>query len=355
MVRSTFGVQRLVAQTARWWQRRLLLPGILLSLCLVLTACPARATPTAAPTPSPTRTPIVPTATPQPMNLMDTLAAAENLKTLTTALQAADLVEKLESPGPFTIFAPTDDAFATLAPDSLDDQARFFDLLLYHIVAGRIPADALTSGATFTSLLGDDLTLSITDTVGTQVIQVNDATLVGSAIQATNGLIYVIDRVLQPPVAAGAITNTPLTSALPNIGLPLITEVLAADTRFRTLVRALQATGVYTELQGAGPFTLLAPVDDGFMALPRPLADSVFAGTAVWVRVLHFHIIPGKRRLAAEIENEQSERTLEGSDLLFLRQADKLFVNEAEIIAPDLEAANGIIHIIDTVLVPPLD
>jgi transforming growth factor-beta-induced protein len=135
----------------------------------------------------------------------------------------------------------------------------------------------------------------------------------------------------------------------------LIPEVLAADPRFRTLVRALQSTGVYTELQGAGPFTLLAPIDDAFASLPSPLADSIFEGTPVWMRVLHFHIIPGEQGLAIEIENEQSKRTLEGSDILFLRKQDKLFANEAEIIEPDIKTANGIIHVIDTVLVPPLD
>ncbi len=368
MVRNNLWVQWLVNQAARWQQSRLGLPGILLSLCLVLTACPARNTPTATPAPSPTRTPIVPTATPQPMNLMDTLAAAENLKTLTTALQAADLVEKLESPGPFTIFAPTDEAFATLTPNILDDQARFFDLLLHHVVAGRIPTSTLTSGTTFTSLLGDDLTISISNTVGTQVIQIDNATLTGNAIPATNGLIYVIDQVLEPAAAAGAIANnlsisnpsnpaitSSVTSALPTVGSSLIPEVLAADPRFRTLVRALHSTGVYTELQGAGPFTLLAPIDDAFASLPSPLADSVFEGTPVWIRVLRFHIIPGEQGLAIEIENEQSKRTLEGSDILFLRKQGTLFANEAEIIEPDIETANGIIHVIDTVLVPPLD
>ncbi len=132
MVRSTLGGRQLMAQAARWQQSRLFLAGILLSLCVVLAACPARATPTATPAPVSTRTPAVPTPTPQPMNLIDTLAAAENLKTLTTALQAADLVEKLESPGPFTIFAPTDEAFAMLTPDSLNDQARF--LICYSIM-----------------------------------------------------------------------------------------------------------------------------------------------------------------------------------------------------------------------------
>ncbi len=224
----------------------------------------------------------------------------------------------------------------------------------------------MTAGAAFTSLLGDDLTVSITDTVGTgtlgtEVIRINDATLIGSVIQATNGLIYVIDRVLQPTgVVTGTIANTPVVtgsvaSGLPAVALPLITDLLATDPRFRTLVQALQATGVYTELQSAGPFMLLAPVDDAFAALPSPLADNVFAGTAVWMRILRFHIIPGKRQLAAEIENEQNERTQEGSDILFLRKEGALFANEAEVIAPDLEAANGIIYVIDTVLVPPLD
>ena len=320
----------------------------LVVFCLLLTACAARPDPTAAPRPTQSETAtVLPTPTPQPMDMIETVAAAGNLETITTALQAADLVEKLKSAGPFTLFAPTDEAFAALDPALLDDPARFFDLLLYHIVAGRLPTATLINGAAFTTLLGDDLTITVTSTVTGTDSLVNDARLITPGVVATNGVVHIIDKVLLPPIAATAgAAPTPLLT---------INAVLEADSRFASLVSALKATGVYTELAGTGPFTVLAPVQQAFAALPASLAESLSAGTDVGKRILHFHLIAGKQVPSTALRNEQVERTQEGSDLLFTIQKGALFAGEAKIIETDLQAANGVIHVIDTVLVPPFD
>ncbi len=322
--------------------RRIIFLPILLVLSLVLAACPPGPAPTAAPiVPTPVATKAsIPTPTPHPMDIVDTLAATGNFATLATAIQVTDLSAKLKSTGPFTVFAPTDQAFAALPPGLFNDKDHLWEVLLYHIAATRVTSDSLSSGATIKTLLGDDLKVSKQG----KMIKVNDATLIATPIQATNGLIYALDKVLLPPAKASAATAK-----------ATISDILTTDARFSTLVDALKATGVYTELQGTGPFTIFAPAQQAFSNLPSPLIGSLFRGPQVWTRVLHYHIISGKKLLAADMTNQRVEQTEEGSTLVFSKQGDTLLVGEAKITETDIQAANGVIHVIDKVLVPPLD
>ncbi len=322
--------------------RRTLSLSILLILSLILAACSSSGPrPTAIPAASTVvATVAAPTPTPHPMDIADTLAAAGNFATLVTALQVANLSESLKGADPVTIFAPTDQAFAALEPGLLDNQERIAEVLRYHIAATRVTSDSLTSGATVKTLLGDALKISEEG----KIIKVNGATIIATPIQATNGVIYVLDKVLLPPAKASA-ANSAAT----------ISEVLLTDERFSTLVAALKATDVFTELQGAGPFTLFAPAQDAFSSLPGPLVGSLFRGPEVWTRVLHYHIVSGKKLLAADFTDQQVEQTQEGSTLVFSKQGSTILVGEAKIIQTDIQAANGVIHVIDKVLVPPLD
>ena len=319
--------------------------SLLLMLSLLLAGCP-NPTPTT-PTPvsaTPVATLKAPTPTPKPTDLMSTMAAAGNLTTFVAGLQTVDLTEKLKSPGPFTIFAPTDQAFAALNQSTLDDPAHFFDVMLYHIAATRLLTTSLNTTVTVTTLLGEDVQIGKTG----RVYQINDAELAMPPIQATNGLIYVINKVLLPTTQSSAdVANASQ--------LGTINQVLAADPRFGTLVDALKATGVYTDLQGAGPFTLFAPVNQAFSTLPTPLVDNLFKGTSVWTRVLHYHLVPGKKLLAAGFMSKQVEQTQEGSPVVITTKDKTIFVEAAKVIQTDIIASNGVIHVIDQVLVPPLD
>jgi uncharacterized surface protein with fasciclin (FAS1) repeats len=204
--------------------------------------------------------------------------------------------------------------------------------------------ESLTTTATVTTLQGEDVRISKD---GREII-VNDAHLAMAPIQATNGIIYVIDKVLLPTAKSGTDTTN-------GAKLGTINEVLAADPRFGTLVNALKATGVYTELQGAGPFTLFAPARQAFSTLPNSLVDNLFEGTDIWTRVLHYHIIPGKKLLAAGFMGKQVEQTQEGSPLVITTKDKTILVEAAKVIQTDIIASNGVIHVIDKVLVPPLD
>lgn len=140
-------------------------------------------------------------ATPaEPQDIVDTAIGAGNFTTLVAGLQAADLVDALKGEGPFTVFAPTDDAFAAIPASTLkallaDPKGQFAKILLYHVVPGKIMAADLSDGLEADTLHGSKVKFSIVD----DTVKINDATIVTTDIVATNGVIHVIDAVLLPP------------------------------------------------------------------------------------------------------------------------------------------------------------
>jgi uncharacterized surface protein with fasciclin (FAS1) repeats len=176
-----------------------LLLALLLLPTLMLTACGGGSAPPAAtPTPRPTSAP--PTATPAPANLVETAARSGALTTLVAAVDAAGLTEKLTDAGPYTIFAPTDDAFAGLPAGALqrllaDPEGELLDILLYHVAAGETGSDALADGLSIPTLLDAPLTVARTG----DGVTVNGSTVITPDVQATNGVIHVVDQVLLPP------------------------------------------------------------------------------------------------------------------------------------------------------------
>jgi uncharacterized surface protein with fasciclin (FAS1) repeats len=159
---------------------------------------PATATPSATGTPSATAT-----AAAQP-DIVATAAATGDFVTLVAALDAAGLTETLEGEGPYTVFAPTDDAFAELPQGTLeslmtDPQGGLIDVLTYHVVEGELMSAGLSHGTTVTTLQGGELIVSVRD--GT--VFVNDAKVLTPDVDAANGVIHVIDAVLVPAGAGG--------------------------------------------------------------------------------------------------------------------------------------------------------
>lgn len=176
-----------------------LLPALLLSLTLALAACGGTSpTVTPAPTLRPTSAP--PTATPAPANLVETAARSGALTTLVAAVDAAGLTEKLATAGPYTLFAPTDDAFAGLPAGALqrllaNPEGELLDILLYHVAEGKTASGALADGLSVPTLLDDPLTVTRVD----DVVTVNGSTIITPDIEATNGVIHIVDEVLLPP------------------------------------------------------------------------------------------------------------------------------------------------------------
>ena len=132
------------------------------------------------------------------LDIVDTAIENGNFTTLVAAVQAADLVDTLKGEGPFTVFAPTDDAFAALPEGTveglLEDIPALTDILLYHVVSGAVPAADVVGLDSATTVQGSDVTI----TVEGDTVMVDDATVVITDIQTSNGIIHVIDAVLIP-------------------------------------------------------------------------------------------------------------------------------------------------------------
>ncbi|MDX2065704.1 MAG: fasciclin domain-containing protein [Fimbriimonadaceae bacterium] len=130
-------------------------------------------------------------------NLIETAVEAGSFKTLATALTAAELIETLSGEGPFTVFAPTDDAFAKIPAETLEavlaDKEKLTAILTYHVVAGKVMAADVVTLTSATTVQGSDVTINATDGV-----KINDATVITPDVEASNGVIHVIDTVLMP-------------------------------------------------------------------------------------------------------------------------------------------------------------
>jgi transforming growth factor-beta-induced protein len=318
---------------------------IMVVASLVMAACAPAATPTPAPTA--TQAP-QPTATPEPMlkDIVDTAVADGRFTTLVAAIGAAELVDTLKGEGPFTVFAPTDDAFAALPAGTVDEllkpenKQKLTDILLYHVVSGKVMAAEVTALTSATTVLGKDVAVKVD--MGN--VYINEAKVIITDIATSNGVIHVIDAVLLPPSEDAAMEekNT-------------IIDIAVADGRFTTLAAALTAADLVETLSGEGPFTVFAPTDDAFAALPAGTLDSLLLpeNKQQLIDILLYHVVSGKV-MAADVVTLTSAQTVLGKDVTITVKDGKVFLNDTvQIIITDIEASNGVIHVIDAVLLPP--
>lgn len=260
------------------------------------------------------------------MDIVDTAVAAGTFKELAKALTAAGLVEALKGEGPFTVFAPTDAAFAAfeeenpgvLAGLSKDELGA---VLKYHVVAGAaVESSALKDDQVFVTLNGSPV---LVDTTGG--VKVSDAKVTTADVTASNGVIHVIDKIILPPAND-------------------IVETAVAAGMFETLAGALTAADLVTALKGDGPFTVFAPTDDAFDKL-----DAVPSGDAL-KNVLLYHVVAGAVG-SGDLKAGDVPTLLEGKDLT-VALAGGVKINDASVTTANIIAKNGVIHVVDTVLVP---
>ena len=325
-------------------KRNSLFLGLLVAVSMIFAACAPAATPT--PEPEPTAMPD-PTATaaPELADIVDTAVADGRFTTLAAALEAAGLVETLKGEGPFTVFAPTDDAFAALPAGTLDEllkpenKQQLTDILTYHVVSGKVMAADVSGLTSATTVLGKDVAIKVD--MGN--VYINDAKVIITDIETSNGVIHVIDAVILPPSdEAAAESNT-------------IVDVAVADGRFTTLVAAVEAAGLVETLSGEGPFTVFAPTDDAFGALPAGTLDSLLLpeNKQQLTDILTYHVVSGKV-MAADVVTLTSAPTVLGKDITITVKDGKVYLNDTvQVIITDVEASNGVIHVIDAVLLPP--
>ena len=256
---------------------------------------------------------------------------------LVAALAHAGLVEALQGQGPFTVFAPTDDAFAAAGIDlatfdTEEENATLVDILTYHVYPGSVEAAQVTDGMTATMLNGDDATFTVTN--GT--VMVGDATVTTADVMASNGIIHVIDKVLMPPAD---LVDIPTVAQSTGIHDSLVAAVVQAE--------------LLSTLQGDGPFTVFAPTDDAFTAAGIDLAalDNE-EGKAALTDILLYHVVSGAVPSSA-VTDGMVAAAVNGDDLTFT-VGEGVMVNDANVILADVAASNGIIHVIDKVLMPPV-
>jgi len=272
-----------------------------------------------------------------PKDIVSTAAAAGQFKTLAAALTAADLVKPLQGKGPFTVFAPTDAAFARLPKGTLqtllrpENKGLLTSILTYHVVPGRVKASRVIKIKAADTLNGQRVNV----TVKGKKAYVDDAQVIKTDIAASNGVIHVIDKVI-----------------LPSSKDIVATAVKAGS--FKTLATALKTAGLVEALQGKGPFTVFAPTDKAFAKLPKDTVETLLkpANRGKLQAVLKYHVVAG-RVFADRAVSAKQAKTLQGDSLRVSSSKEGVRINNARVISADVDAANGVIHVIDTVLLPP--
>jgi uncharacterized surface protein with fasciclin (FAS1) repeats len=312
--------------------------------------------------------PVQPVFAQDTADIVDTAVAAGNFNTLVAAVQAAGLVETLKGEGPFTVFAPTDEAFAKLPAETLeaalaDPEGLLTQVLLYHVVPGKVMSTDLSDGLEAATAQGESVVFTVADGVA----MVNDAHIVAADIETANGVIHVIDSVILPPSIAGAAASeAPMAeasaaeAAATEEAAPAeaaaaadIVDTAVAAGNFSTLVAAVQAAGLVDALKGEGPFTVFAPTDEAFAKLPPETIDALLADpTGDLTQILLYHVVSGKV-MAADLSDGLEAATLQGGSVAFKLSDGGAMVNDANIVATDIETTNGVIHVIDSVILPP--
>jgi uncharacterized surface protein with fasciclin (FAS1) repeats len=324
---------------------------------------------------------------------------AGQFSTLIAAIDAAGLQETLSGEGPFTVFAPTDqafeDAFAALGitpEELLADTETLTDILTYHVLPQEANSQlvATLDGQTVPTLNGQSVAISVE---GGQVM-VDEATVVSADLEASNGIVHVIDAVLLPPdvaeaLGAGEETTTTTTMAETTTTTvaetttttaaettttteaeaegktiaEIVAEAAAGDpAEFTILLAALEAADLVDALNNPeDELTVFAPTDDAFEAALDALgltAEELLASEDL-PEILLYHVL-GVAVTSGDIlgsgEEEIVVETLQGEDLVIVVSdgGDVLFRDaEAKVITPDVEASNGVVHVIDGVLLPP--
>lgn len=273
-----------------------------------------------------------------PSDVVATALSDGRFKTLAKALTSAGLVETLQSDGPFTVFAPTDEAFGKLPTGVVssllkpENSEELGNILKYHVLAGSVRLAGALEAKDAKTITGESISVTFSD----GKIKVNESTLINSDIQCSNGTIHVIDSVLLPP--------RPETD---------LVAIAKRSGKFNTLLAAVQAAGLSDTLSGASEITILAPTDEAFSKLPEGTLESLLkpGNKKTLQKILAMHVLNGKVS-AGDALNAKKAVSFSGEPLTFKVEDGLLKVNSSTIVSTDIVADNGVIHVIDSVLLP---
>ena len=283
---------------------------------------------------------------PAPLNIVQTAQANAQFSILVEAVTAADLGPTLSGTGPFTVFAPTNDAFAALLTELNLSKAQLLAnkplltaVLTYHVLPAKVAKVDIKPGLPNTTVQGAIFKI---DTAGAG-LRISDgrnrtANIVTADISASNGVIHAIDKVLLPP------------------NKNIVETAIASNPEFSILVEAVTAANLGATLSGPGPFTVFAPTNAAFAALLTELNVSkaaLLANTALLTKVLTYHVVPGlvlkaQVPVGAPIATVEKETFSVSAALAITDKRGRV----ANITATDVLTSNGVIHVIDKVLLP---
>ncbi|MCB9654668.1 MAG: fasciclin domain-containing protein [Deltaproteobacteria bacterium] len=271
-------------------------------------------------------------AAPAPGNIVE-VATAQGFSSLVTAAQQAGLAGVLTGAGPFTVFAPTNAAFEALGSAAPTDPDLLANVLLSHVVAGKLGSGAVTAGQPITSLANTTLDVEVTNS-GVTVNGFELSTTLD--VTASNGVIHVLDEVIVPPT---------------------ILEAASASSDLSTLVAAVVASS--SSVQSAlasGPITVFAPVNSAFAALPAADLEALLADQQALDAVLTYHVVAGQV-LSSDLSDGQTLTTAGGKTLrVAIGTSGATLTDESgnvvNVTGADLRLLNGTVHLIDGVLMP---
>ena len=264
------------------------------------------------------------------------VATSPDHNTLETAVNAAGLTGALGTVEGLTLFAPTDGAFDALPDGVLDDlladpTGALANVLLYHLLDSEVFSTDLSDGQMVTTVQGQDVTITIEG----ENVFVNDAQVILADLEATNGVVHVIDAVLVPEAET------------------TIYDIVVNSDVHTTLETAIDAAGLDGALSNPDlDLTLFAPTDDAFDALPDGVLDDLLADpTGALANVLLYHVTVGSA-LSTDLMDGMEIVTAQGETVTVSINGGDVMINNAMVTTADIETANGVVHVIDAVLVP---
>ena len=333
--------------------------------------------------------------------IYDIVSNSNDHTTLKTAIDACSLDATLSGTGPFTLFAPTDAAFNLLPAGTvtalLNDIPQLTSILLHHAIQGAVMSNMLSNNQVVTTLNGTDVIV----TINSNGVFIDNAQVTIADIVADNGVVHVIDAVLLPPsdcagvingIAAvdtcgtchqsymyagmGAVTyvatyadtvglagtfvlagspmdvmSNPNWISDPSLCSNTIYDVVSNSNDHTTLKTAIDACSLDTTLSGAGPFTLFAPTDAAFNLLPAGTVTTLLNDIPELTSILLHHVVPGTV-MSNVLSNNQVITTVNGTDVIVTINSNGVFIDNAQVTVADIVADNGVVHVIDAVLLP---
>ena len=266
--------------------------------------------------------------------IYDIVSNSTDHTTLKTAIDTCALDGVLSGAGPFTLFAPTDAAFNNLPAGTLtallNDIPALTDILKHHVVADSVMSSMLSNNQIVTTLLGTDITI----TINGGNVYINNAMVTVADLIADNGVVHVIDVVLIPSTASNSIY-----------------DIVANSPSHTTLKTAIDACALDGILSAPGPFTLFAPTDAAFNNLPTGTLTALLNDIPALTDILKHHVVADSV-MAGMLSNNQTVTSLNGTDVTVTISNSMVYIDNALVTFADLIADNGVVHVIDAVLLP---